>query len=473
MSANSYVMAPESGAHAAVYTALAHRPGTFAHPAAPPPFPKMSFTQSLLIIVLLIAASAFFSVAEISLAASRRLRLRQLADDGDVRALRVLRVQEQPGFYFTAVQIGLNAIAILGGIVGEGLLSPYLAAALKNWLPERTAATLAFAGSVAAVTSLFVVFADLVPKRLGMAEPERVAMAVVGPMERFLLVFKPIVWLYTRCTDVIMRLLGLPTQRDDRITPDDILALAEAGTQAGVLDRPEQQVIENVFELDTRTVTSAMTPRDRIAWLRRDATDEEIRLLIAAEPFSTYPVCDGGLDQVLGYVDAKDLFQRVLKGTPIRLTDEGLLHKLVVVPDSLSLSEVLLQFREQHEDFALIVNEYSTVVGVVTLNDVMSTVMGELVTPEDEDLIVRRGDGSWLIDGHTPMQDVQRALGLDDLPGQGEYDTLAGFLMMMLRRVPRRTDSVTVNEHRFEVMDVDNYRIDQVLVTRAEPPSAE
>ncbi|TXI23637.1 MAG: HlyC/CorC family transporter [Ottowia sp.] len=433
----------------------------------------MSFTQSLLIIVLLIAASAFFSVAEISLAASRRLRLRQLADDGDVRALRVLRVQEQPGFYFTAVQIGLNAIAILGGIVGEGLLSPYLAAALKNWLPERTAATLAFAGSVAAVTSLFVVFADLVPKRLGMAEPERVAMAVVAPMERFLLVFKPIVWLYTRCTDVIMRLLGLPTQRDDRITPDDILALAEAGTQAGVLDRPEQQVIENVFELDTRTVTSAMTPRDRIAWLRRDATDEEIRLLIAAEPFSTYPVCDGGLDQVLGYVDAKDLFQRVLKGTPIRLTDEGLLHKLVVVPDSLSLSEVLLQFREQHEDFALIVNEYSTVVGVVTLNDVMSTVMGELVTPEDEDLIVRRGDGSWLIDGHTPMQDVQRALGLDDLPGQGEYDTLAGFLMMMLRRVPRRTDSVTVNEHRFEVMDVDNYRIDQVLVTRAEPPSAE
>ncbi|HRN06358.1 MAG: HlyC/CorC family transporter [Ottowia sp.] len=433
----------------------------------------MSFTQSLLIIVLLIAASAFFSVAEISLAASRRLRLRQLADDGDARALRVLRVQEQPGFYFTAVQIGLNAIAILGGIVGEGLLSPYLAAALKNWLPERTAATLAFAGSVAAVTSLFVVFADLVPKRLGMAEPERVAMAVVGPMERFLLVFKPIVWLYTRCTDVIMRLLGLPTQRDDRITPDDILALAEAGTQAGVLDRPEQQVIENVFELDTRTVTSAMTPRDRIAWLRRDATDEEIRLLIAAEPFSTYPVCDGGLDQVLGYVDAKDLFQRVLKGTPIRLTDEGLLHKLVVVPDSLSLSEVLLQFREQHEDFALIVNEYSTVVGVVTLNDVMSTVMGELVTPEDEDLIVRRGDGSWLIDGHTPMQDVQRALGLDDLPGQGEYDTLAGFLMMMLRRVPRRTDSVTVNEHRFEVMDVDNYRIDQVLVTRAEPPSAE
>lgn len=426
----------------------------------------MSFTQSLLIILLLIAASAFFSIAEISLAASRRLRLRQLADDGDARALRVLRVQEQPGYYFTTVQIGTNAIAILGGIVGEGLLSPWLLQWLRPALTEGTAQTVAFVGSVAMVTSLFVVFADLVPKRLGMAEPERVAVAVVGPMGQFLLLFKPIVWLYTRGTDLVMRLLCLPTQRDERITPDDILALAEAGTQAGVIDRPEQQVIENVFELDTRSVTSAMTPRDRIAWLRHDASDEEIRLLIAAEPFSTYPVCDDELDHVLGYVDAKDLFQRVLSQRPIRLTDDDLLHKLVVVPESLSLSEVLQQFRRQHEDFALIVNEYGTVVGVVTLNDVMSTVMGELVTPQDEELIVRRDDGSWLIDGHTPMQDVQRALDLEELPSQGEYDTLAGFLMVMLRRVPRRTDVVDWSGHRFEVMDVDNYRIDQVLVTR-------
>jgi CBS domain containing-hemolysin-like protein len=426
----------------------------------------MSFTQSLLFIVLLIAASAFFAVAEIALAASRRLRLHQMADEGDARALQVLRVQEQPGYYFTTVQIGMNAIAILGGIVGEGLLSPSLEALLRQWLPPRTAASLAFAGSVTVVTSLFVVFADLVPRRLGMAEPERAAVWLVGPMGKVLATFKPLVWAYTRCTDLIMRLLGLPTQRDERITPDDILALAEAGTKAGVLERPEQQVIENVFGLVTRTVTSAMTPRDRIAWLRHDASDEEIRLHIAGEPFSTYPVCDGELDQPLGYVDAKDLFQRVLNQQPIALGDGELLRKLVVVPDTLSLSEVLHQFRQQHEDFALIVNEYSTVVGLVTLNDVMSTVMGELVTPEDEDMIVRRDDGSWLIDGHTPMQDVQRVLGLDELPSQGDYDTLAGFLMVMLRRVPRRTDSVAWSGHRFEVMDVDNYRIDQVLVTR-------
>ncbi len=427
----------------------------------------MSFTQQLLILVLLIAASAFFSLAEISLAASRRLRLRQLADEGDERALRVLRLQEQPGYYFTAVQIGLNAIAMLGGIVGEGLLSPYLNQWLGPWLPERTAATLAFIGSVAAVTSVFVVFADLVPKRVGMAEPERVAIRVVGPMEKLLLAFKPIVWFYTKLSDVTMRIFGLPTQRDDRITPEDILALTEAGTRAGVLARPEQQVIENVFELDTRVVSSVMTPRDRVAWLNRDDPDEAVRARIASHPFSTYPLCDRDLDRVLGYVDAKDLFQCVLNARPIRLTDPALMHKVMVMPDRLTLSEVLLQFRLQQEDFAIIANEYGTVVGVVTLNDVMSTVMGDLVTIEDEDPIVRRDDGSWLIDGHTPIQDVQRVLDLPELPDPEEYETLAGFLMVMLRRVPRRTDTVNWEGHRFEVMDVDNYRIDQVLVTKA------
>ena len=430
----------------------------------------MSLTQSLLLILLLIGASAFFSLAEIALAASRRLRLQQLADDGDLRALQVLRVQEQPGYYFTTVQIGVNAVAILGGIVGEGLFGPPLAAVLGRWLAEPHAGQLAFAVSVLGVTSLFVVFADLLPKRLGMTQPERMALRLIGPMHAVLVLLKPIVWLYSRCTDLIMRALGLPLQRDERITPDDILALAEAGTLAGVIDRPEQQVIENLFELETRPVSSAMTPRDRIVWLHHDDPDAVVRARIAAEPFSTYPVCRGELDQAIGYVDAKELFQRVLNGQPISLTDEALLHKLVVVPDRLSLSEVLHHFRQQHEDFALIVNEYSTVVGVVTLNDVMSTVMGTLVEPEDEEMIVRREDGSWLIDGLTPMQDVLRALDLEEPPNATEYDTIAGFLMWMLRRVPRRTDRVVWGGYRFEVMDVDNYRIDQVLVTQEAGP---
>ncbi|HEY3046761.1 MAG TPA: hemolysin family protein [Polaromonas sp.] len=426
----------------------------------------MNLSTSLLLIVLLIVASAFFSVAEISLAASRRLRLRQMMDKGDARAAAVLHIQEHPGHYFTVVQIGLNAVAILGGIVGEGALSPHFSQFFGTWLNAEIAQQAGFITSFLVVTSLFILFADLVPKRLSMSSPEKLAVLVAGPMQLCMSVFKPLVWVYSKAADALFRALGLPAQRDDRVTSDDILALTEVGAQAGLLARREQQVIANVFELDTLTVASAMTPRDRIAWFLRDAPDVVVRARIAAQPFSTYPVCDGDLDHVIGYVDAKDLFARVLINQPIPLTDESLLHKALVIPDRLTLAEVLKQFQEAHEDFAVIVNEYSLVVGVVTLNDVMSTVMGDLVSPMDEDLIVQRDENSWLIDGATPVQDVQRALGIDPLPHPDEYETLAGFLMVMLRRIPKRTDSVDWDGYKFEVLDVDSYRIDQVMVSR-------
>lgn len=430
----------------------------------------MTLTQSLLLIVALIALSAFFSLAEITLAASRRLRLRQMADEGDIRAERVLRVQAQPGHYFTVVQIGLNAVAILGGVVGEGSLSPYYARLFDLWFSPDTAQAAAFAASFVTIIAVFLVFADLFPKRLGMNNPEQLAVRMVGPMQVLITTFMPLVWLFTRSTDLLFKLLGMPAHRDEQITSADILAMTEAGARAGVLAVREQQVIANVFELDTRLVNSVMTSRDRIAWFQKDDPESVLRARIVAEPFSAYPVCDGDIDHVLGYVDAKDMFQRVLSGQPLAL-DQGVpLHKALVVPDRLSLTEVLEQFRHAHEDFAIIVNEYSLVVGVITLNDVMSTVMGDLVGPQDEEQqIVRRDENSWLIDGVTPSQDVQRALDLDaPLPHADEYETLAGFLMVMLRRVPKRTDSVTWGGYTFEVMDVDSYRIDQVMVTDVE-----
>ena len=426
----------------------------------------MTLYQSLFVIGLLIAASAFFSLSEIALAASRRLRLRQMADDGEPRAERVLRVQEQPGDYFTVVQIGQNAVAILGGIVGEGALSPHFTAFFGLWLGESTAQTAGFFAPFRGVPSLFILFSALFPKRLGMAMPDRLALQVSKPMAVCMTLLRPLVWFYSRWADALFRLFGLSSLRDDRITSDDILAMMEAGAVAGVLAAREQQVITNIFELETRTVGSAMSPRDRIAFFLRDDLDAVIRLRIAAEPFSTYPVCEGNIDHVVGYVDAKDLFQRVLNNQPISLADDTLVRKVLIVPDRLTLAEVLEQFRQAHEDFAVIINEYSMIVGVVTLNDVMSTVMGDLVSPFDEDLIVKRDESSWLIDGVTPIEDVLRALGLDHLPHAEEYETLAGFLMVMLRRVPRRTDSVVWGGYKFEVLDVDRYRVDQVMVSR-------
>jgi CBS domain containing-hemolysin-like protein len=263
---------------------------------------------------------------------------------------------------------------------------------------------------------------------------------------------------------------------DNTITHDDILALAAAGQRAGVVSAADQQVIENVFELDTRTVESSMTSRERVVYFSLDDDEALIRTRIADSPHSTYLVCAGEIDQVVGYVDATDLFQRVLRGEVISLRAEpALVKKVLIVPDRLTLAEVLTQFRHAHEDFAVIVNEYSLVVGVITLNDVMSTVMGSLVsTAEEEQQIIRRDDGSFLADGITPIPDVQRALGVDDFPHQGQYDTLAGFLMVMLRRIPKRTDVVEWHGWRFEVVDVDSHRVDQVMIARVGgPPTKE
>ena len=207
----------------------------------------MSFTQSLVILLALIAASSFFSMAEIALAASRRVRLRQMADDGDPRADTVLHVQEQPGYYFTAVQIGQNAVAILGGIVGEGSLTPYIADALY-WIDNPVVVRhLSAALSFIAIISAFILLSDLLPKRIGMSQPEKFAVRLIRPMQACVALLKPIVWFYSRITDLVLRVSGMPAQRDDRVTPDDILSLAEAGAQSGLLARNEQRVIENVF----------------------------------------------------------------------------------------------------------------------------------------------------------------------------------------------------------------------------------
>lgn len=426
----------------------------------------MDPVSSLLLIAALIAASAFFSVTELSVAASRRIRLKQMADQGDTRAVHVMAIQDEPGDFFTGMQIGMNVVAILGGVVGEGAFAPLIAPWLAGWLATDQVSTISSVLSFVLVTSLFVLLADLFPKRLGMSAPEQIAVRVVGPMHGLVSLAKPVVWLFKRMTDGLFKLLGLPERRDDAITPDDILAMAQAGADAGVLREREHLVIENVMELESRVVTMAMTPRDRVVHLFMDDSETLIRAKIDQHPHSTYLVCQGDIDHVVGYLDSKDLLNRIINNQSISLQAEGLIKKVLIVPDRLNLSEMLGQFRQAYEDFAVIVNEYGLVVGIITLNDVMNTVMGSLMAPVDEDLIVQRDADSWLIDGVTPIPDVLRALDLDSLPQQDEYETLAGFMMVMLRRIPKRTDSVTLSGYRFEVMDVDSHKIDQVMVTR-------
>jgi CBS domain containing-hemolysin-like protein len=276
------------------------------------------------------------------------------------------------------------------------------------------------------------------------------------------------VWLFNSLSTLILKASGLPTRRDEEITTEDISAMVDAGTQAGVLHKQEQAVIENVFELESRTVPSSMTHRDSIVYLMLDESEADIKRKIADQPHTKFPVCRDTVDEVVGYVDAKDLLRRALEDKRIALTEPGLVKAALFVPDTLSLAEVLEAFKRAREDFALILNEYAMVVGLVTINDVMSTVMGELVQPQ-EDQIVRRDADSWLVDGITSITDVRRVLEIDEFPDEDNYETLGGFLMYRLRKIPKRTDCVSWAGYKFEVVDIDNHKIDQVLVTRLPP----
>lgn len=430
----------------------------------------MSLFQNLLVIASLIVVSAFFSFAEIGLASARRIRLQQMAEAGDRRAERVLALQDQPGIFFTVVQVALNAIAIMGGIVGEQALSPHVGAGLQSLFGEAAwTGQAAFALSFVLVTSLFIVFADLMPKRLAMTWPEQVAVLVVKPIGVCLTVMKPVVLMYDGIATGLFRLLGIPITREDRITFDDVSAMVDAGTASGALHKQEQHLIENVFELDTRTVTFAMTPRDSVVFLRLQDDEVVLKLKITDHPHSRFLVCDNQIDNVIGFVESKDILKRTLNQQPISLNRELVVRNILAIPDTLTLSELLERFKVTNQDLALILNEYALVVGIVTLNDVMKTLMGDLVSPFTEEQIVRRDDRSWLVDGVTPVEDVKRALELEALPHEENYQTIAGFLMFQLKKIPKRTDSVEFGGYKFEVVDIDNYRIDQILVTRTEP----
>ncbi|WP_035055760.1 hemolysin family protein [Andreprevotia chitinilytica] len=430
----------------------------------------MNLSTGLFVLLLLIIVSAFFSVSEISLAAARKFKLQMLADEGDADALRVIALQEKPGDFFTVVQVAVNAVAILGGIVGESTFTPAMTSTFTAMGANgELAGQLGFLAAFLITTAFFIQFADLIPKRIGMLQAERVAVKIVGPMLICTRMLRPLVWLFDGVANLFFRLFGLPTRRADTVTSDEIIALMDAGAEAGTVQRKDHHVIENLFELGDRSVTSAMTQREQVAYFSLAASETAVHNTITAHPHSKYLLCETGIDSAFAYVDAKDLLQLiVLAPSKDLLADlrRIAVKNLLVVPDTLSLSELLDRFKEAREDFALIINEYALAVGVITLNDVTSQLMGGLIAPSDDEQIVRRDANSWLVDGVTPIEDLKRALELDELPQEENFETVAGFLMMQLKRLPKKAEAIDWDGYRFEVVDIDHHKIDQVLVTR-------
>ncbi|PNK61311.1 hemolysin family protein [Psychrobacter sp. FDAARGOS_221] len=421
----------------------------------------MSVISAVISILLLIGISALVSSSELALASSRKVKLQIMAKEGDTRALDVLAMQDNPGSFITVVQIVLNAVAILAGVIGESALSPYLVELTGH---DALSSILSFVF----VTSAFVLLADLMPKRLGMSNSEAIAIRMVRPMMVVIFICKPFVWVFDGAANSIFKVLGVSTVRKDDMTSEDIYAVMDAGAEAGVLKHQEHHLIANIFEMQERTVTSVMTTREQIVYFDSHASEELIIQTMIREPHHKFLVCsDDDLEQTLGYVESRTFLAQVLQQKQVRLTDQNILRTALFIPDTLTLFDVLETFKTTGTDFAVIVNEYALVVGVITLKDVMSIVMGELVTI-DEQPIVQRTENSWLIDGMTPIEDVIRTLDILNFPNAENYETISGFMMYMLRKIPKKTDVIEHAGYKFEILDTENLKINQLLVTRIE-----
>lgn len=390
-----------------------------------------------------------------------------LAESGDNRANKILHLQENSAEFFATSQIGLNAVAILGGIVGESALRPYFIDLISPFYQGKMLDNIGFMMSFLLVTLLFILFADLIPKRIGMINPERVALAVIEPVLLSIKVFKPLAWIINGLANLIFRIFKVNMVREENITFDDVSAVVDAGAQAGVLLKQEHHFIENVFELEERNVPSSMTTRENVVYFTLGESEQSIRQKIANYPYSKFLVCKDHIDEVIGYVDTKDILVKLLSNQSQILLNETTIRNVLIIPDTLTLSELLDRFRSSKEKFAVVMNEYALIVGVITLSDIMMTVMGDWVAPiEDEQQIIQRDEFSWLIEGTTPIENVKHALGIEDFPDWDNYETLAGFMMYKLRKIPRPADFVEYQGYKFEVVDIDHHKIDQLLVTR-------
>ncbi|HTM77140.1 MAG TPA: hemolysin family protein [Devosia sp.] len=419
----------------------------------------------LLIIIGLIGISVVISLSEIAFAAAREVRIRALAEAGNKQALRFVALRADAGSVVTALQICTNAVSILAGIVGDGFLGPILA---QGFVRLGAGEMADGAGSIVAfcvVTGLFVLFADLVPRRIAMLIPEEVALSV-GWFPRYAVsMLRPLVWFFGGISGWIIAQLDLrPAVPHDQVTTEDFRMILAGGEASGALMKNEHRLIENVLALELRSVTSVMTIRDDIVYLDLSDAPEVQRDKVRRRPFSHYPICDGGIDAVIGCVRAEDVLATTIDQTgPLDLTKAR--RDVLSVPDSLNIWEVLAEFQAQGMGFALVVSEYGVVVGLVTFKDLMGALMQGLVNPFEEEVILRRDDQSWLVDGVAPLVDVMRTLGIKTLP-DGSYETIGGFIVHRLRRAARKGDKVEQSGYLFEVVDADRTRLNQLLVTK-------
>ncbi|MBG1240913.1 hemolysin family protein [Nostoc sp. NZL] len=426
-----------------------------------------SITFEILIILVLVIANGVFSMSEMAIVSARKVRLQQLANQGDAKARAALKLAESPNQFLSTVQVGITLIGILTGAFGGATIAEKLAIYVGR-VPFLApySEPISFGIIVLIITYLSLIVGELVPKRLALNNPERIASIVAIPMRALSAIASPMVYLLSASTDLILRLLGITASTEPQVTEEEIKILIEQGTEAGTFEEAEQDMVERVFRLGDRPVSYLMTPRPDIVWLDLDDSPEENRQKMVDSAYSRYPVCQGGLDNVLGVIPVTDLLARSFRGEPLDLTVG--LRQPVFVPESTRGLKVLELFKQTITHMALVVDEYGVIQGLVTLNDIMSEIVGDVPSTDGQDQpqAVQREDGSWLLDGMLPVEEFLELFGMEEWESEerGSYQTLGGFVITHLGRIPAAADHFEWQSMRIEVMDMDGNRVDKVLV---------
>jgi putative hemolysin len=421
----------------------------------------------ILLLLLLTIVNAIFVMSEMAIVSVRKVRLQQLANQGDASARVALELANAPNQFLATVQVGITLIVILSGAFGESVIARQLTPLLElipGIEPYREA--IASTSAILTVTYLTLIIGELVPKRLALNNPERIAAAVAKPMQMLSNFTSPVVHLLSASTDVVLRLLGTRPSTDPQVTEEEIKVLIEQGTEAGTFEEAEQDMLNRVFRLGDRRVSAVMTPRPDIIWLDLDDSAEVNRQIMVENAHGQFPVCQGNLDTVLGIVQVNDLLSRCLTNQPLDLT--ATLRRPLYVPESTPGLKILELFKQSGTHIAIVVDEYGVIQGLVTLNDILEEIVGDIPSVDalDEPQAVQREDGSWLVDGMLSVEEFFELFEIHELPREqrGNYHTMGGFVVTQLGRIPTATDHFEWQGMRFEVMDMDGNRVDKVLV---------
>ena len=425
--------------------------------------------MDILLLFCLICINGVFAMSEIAVVSARKARLQKLADDGSPGAEAALALSNEPSGFLSTIQVGITTVGILSGAIGENTLAEPLASWLLQWpLLAPYARGIALTLVVIGLTYFSIVIGELVPKRLGLLAPEKVASLIAPPMGMLAKVGKPLVWLFSASSGLILRLIGARGRDEPPVTDDEINVLMEQGAEAGIFHESEQTIVSNVLRLDEQRIASIMTHRNDIYLLDLDEPEEQIRARLAESPYTRIVVCRDDLSQIVGILRTADLLKPALAGE--KLDIERFLRRPLYVPEGVTTTHLLENFRKAREQCALIVDEYGELEGLVTLTDVLTAIVGEVPSSDidEEQEAVQREDGSWLIDGGMAVERVKHLADIeDDLPGEDEnaFNTLGGLMMFVLGRIPVAGDHFQAAGYRFEVIDMDKNRVDKVLLS--------